>query len=101
MAKFYVESGTFQGIIDTMDSEMAAVWVVHRMMLPAIPESLLGDELDDSDVGLFRLDDEISIHERGFGRPDAERIPTPHAFARWAQLMSALESMSDDLDAHK
>jgi len=32
MAKFYVQSGSFRGIVDSYDAESAAVWAIHRVM---------------------------------------------------------------------
>ncbi|MBM3964898.1 MAG: hypothetical protein FJ308_07480 [Planctomycetes bacterium] len=32
MAKFYVQSGSFRGIVDSYDEESAAVWAIHRVM---------------------------------------------------------------------
>ncbi len=85
MAKFYVESGSFRGIVDTADAETAAVWVIHRVMKPKqTPHA-------NTDEGLFRLQDEISISERGFGRRDAARILTRDAFSNWAQLVRNAE----------
>lgn len=81
MAKFYVESGSFRGIVDSPDAETAAVWVIHRVMKPRQPQR------DHFDEGLFRLQDDIEISERGFGRRDASRIATRDAFSRWAQLV--------------
>jgi hypothetical protein len=41
MAKFYVQSGSFRGIVDSYDEESAAVWAIHRVMdhSPAKPLS--------------------------------------------------------------
>ncbi|MCU0706937.1 MAG: hypothetical protein MUF23_01455 [Pirellula sp.] len=102
MPKFYVESGSFRGIVDSFDAETAAVWAVHRVMEPSrIKLDVTEDmERDASEIGLFRLEDDIRISERGHGRKDAISIPTHHAFARWAQLILAIDRLTDLLDDH-
>lgn len=85
MAKYYVESGSFRGIVDAIDSEMASVWAIDRVM---------GDRSVRDEPGLFQMGDDIRTSERGFGRRDAEEIPTRHAFLRWAQFLDAAEKMA-------
>lgn len=104
MAKYYVESGSFRGIVDVADAEMAAVWAIHRVMIaPANSEhrnrstSCEDDSSEiDPDLGLFRLADEIATSERGFGGLDSKRIATSHAFTRWAQLVYAMEKIASE-----
>lgn len=86
MAKYYVESGSFRGIVDAVDSEMASVWAIDRVM---------GDRTSRDEPGLFRMGDDIRASERGFGRRDVVEIPTRHAFLRWVQWMSAAEKMAN------
>jgi hypothetical protein len=80
MAKYYVESGSFRGIVASKNAETAAVWAIQRVMAP---QSSLDNREDE---GLFRLQDEIGVSERGFGRRDATRILTRDAFLHWAQM---------------
>lgn len=109
MAKYYVESGSFQGIVDVADAEMAAVWAIHRVMIKPPPsedrdpsascEDAPSQTISDqakSELGLFRLADEIATSERGFGSSDSERIATSHAFTRWAQLVYAMEKIANE-----
>ncbi|MFO0013030.1 MAG: hypothetical protein ACK553_09820 [Planctomycetota bacterium] len=104
MAKFYVDSGSFRGIVDAADAEMAAVWAIHRVMTTSpsrphsqttVPQTTVPqtNNTDEADQGLFRLADEIRISERGFGRTDAQKTPTSHAVERWAQLVCAAEKI--------
>ena len=81
MAKFYVESGSFRGIVDSDNAETAAVWVIHRVMQPSKSESQPHAD------GLFRLQDDIRVSEKGFGRTEAKRIETRDAFLNWARLV--------------
>lgn len=112
MAKFYVQSGSFRGIVDSYDAECAAVWAVHNVMSSEPSRSpsarngqphLFDDEpiaapAESADIGLFRLGDEIGISERGFRRKDRVRIPTKHAFLRWIQLMHSIDALQDRMD---
>ena len=120
MAKFYVQSGSFRGIVDSYDEESAAVWAIHRVMdhsstkplsnkqtksslppsAPKTPDTTdVENELrEQADVGLFRLGDSIGISERGFNRKDRTKIPTKEAFLKWIQLMHAINSLQDQMD---
>lgn len=105
MAKFYVQSGSFQGVVDSYDAECAAVWAIHRVM-DCEPTTARRRDLDASldrtelsaDVGLFRLGDEIGISERGFGRRDRQRFATKDAFLKWLQLVHTVETLRERLD---
>ena len=100
MAKFYVQSGSIRGIVDCYDSECAAVWIVNRVMNQIAPindEAVLdGDE--DTDVGMFALDDTIQISEQGFDRDDSQVIDTHMAFVHWHQLKRAIEAIHQQLN---
>ena len=100
MAKFYVQSGSIRGIVDCYDSECAAVWIVNRVMNQIEPISdeavYHGDE--DTDVGMFALDDTIQISEQGFDRDDSEVIDTHMAFVQWHQLKRAIEAIHQQLN---
>lgn len=85
MAKFYVESGSFRGIVDSENAATAAVWVIHRVMQPPRIQG------SSDDQGLFRLRDDIGVSEKGFGRRDAKRITTRDAFQQWAELVRAAQ----------
>ena len=121
MAKFYVQSGSFRGIVDSYDEESAAVWAIHRVMDHSSTKPLsskdtttsfdplidpvfdgtsdVENELrEQADVGLFRLGDSIGISERGFNRKDRTKIPTKEAFLKWIQLMHAINSLQDQMD---
>jgi hypothetical protein len=99
MAKFYVQSGSIRGIVDCYDSECAAVWVVNRVMTRIVPvQDEYDDSNDQSDVGMFALDDEISISERGFDRDDSELIDTHLAFIQWHQMKRAIELLEKQMN---
>jgi hypothetical protein len=101
MAKFYVQSGSFRGIVDSYDAECAAVWAIHRVMACDSPSPRSRDTQlnpESSEIGLFRLGDEIGISERGFGRRDRDRVATSHAFLKWVQLMHSIDALKERLD---
>ena len=99
MAKFYIQSGSIQGIVDCYDSECAAVWIVNRVMeqIAPIDEEALYNGEDNDDVGMFALDDSIRISEQGFDREDCEVIDTHLAFVQWHQLKRAIEAIHKQL----
>ena len=112
MAKYYVQSGSFRGMVDSYDEEAAAVWAIHRVMRiensTALKTSNRSNEKTNTeeraetkeaaDIGLFRLGDFIGVSERGFGRRDRVRIPTSQAVGRWIQLLHAIDSLCDRMD---
>lgn len=99
MAKFYVQSGTLRIIVDSVDTQRAALWAVHRVMQQIAPiyddESLSPNQKEDCAIveGLLVLDDEIFISEQGFDREDASAIETFEAVMHWHQLMIALDKL--------
>ena len=44
MAKFYVQSGSVQAVVDSADLDRAALWVVHQVMGKTLPIEELDDE---------------------------------------------------------
>ena len=100
MAKFYVQSGSIRAIVDCFDSECAAVWIVNRVMnqIAPISDEAVYDCDEDTDVGMFALDDIIEISEQGFDREDREVIDTHMAFVHWHQLKRAIEAIYQQLN---
>lgn len=97
MAKFYVQSGSFRGIVDCFDEECAAVWAVHRTMqrIPDLtPEALADDSNEHWGEAMFDLSDTIEINERGFDRDDSVQIELHLAFVQWHQLKKAIDAIS-------
>ncbi|MEQ1824327.1 MAG: hypothetical protein ABL921_00185 [Pirellula sp.] len=90
MAKYYVQSGSLRGVVDSFDEECAAVWAINLVMRRS--------SQCDNDAGMFALDDTVHISERGFDRDDCIEIDTHMAFVQWHQLQKAIESLCDRLD---
>lgn len=101
MPKFYVQSGSFRGIVERENADLAALWAVETVMrnpksksreriLSDQTSSQTSDELRsdseshaESRIGLFRLADAIGVSERGFNRKSRQRIPTSDAMLLW------------------
>ncbi|AMV34904.1 hypothetical protein VN12_22445 [Pirellula sp. SH-Sr6A] len=113
MAKFYVQSGSVRAVIDSVDLDRAALWVVNLVMGDVLPL----DEVDESDAGEWGESDEglelqasneiksvdaghhlsetIRISERGFDRDDAWVVDTLESFRHWYDLFQAVSEMAD------
>lgn len=105
MAKFYVESGSVQAVVDCVDVEGAALWAVNLVMDSSEPlnnaESL--EILDEEDslqaansADSLYLDETIRVSERGFGRADADVVPAASAIQEWFELSRAISLMCHD-----
>lgn len=101
MPKFYVQSGSFRGIVERENADLAALWAVETVMRSPKPNSrerMLSDQRSsqtsdelrsdsesyaESRIGLFRLADAIGVSECGFNRKSRQRIPTSDAMLLW------------------
>ena len=99
MAKYYVESGTLQLVLEAEDPRGAALWAVHRYMeqvLPTCSEDPLTPQQKDQRIrerGCYVLSDTIRTSETGFGSRTAEAFPTADLFVEWNQLMMAINRL--------
>ena len=94
MAKFYVQSGNLEVVLQAHDSRCAAIWAVHRTLsrtLPFLCEDA-GDMLELAD--LTRLGDCVTVSQRGFDRSDAELFDTLDIVTEWNQLLVALDRLA-------
>lgn len=80
MPKYYVQSGSFRGIVARENAQAAARWAVEFVMKQA---GICDPEELERDVGLFRLGKTIGVSQRGFSRKDRVRIPTSQAVLEW------------------
>lgn len=98
MAKYYVQSGSFQGIVDCYDQECAAVWAIQCVMerTPNLRNGVSGGQWCDESMGeaMFALDDSIRLNEQGFDRNDSITIDLHEAFLHWYQLRKAIEELT-------
>lgn len=93
MAKFYVQSGNVELILQAHDSRCAAIWAVHRTLGSTLPflceEAIAYRELGD----LTRLDDMIHVSEQGFDHSDSECFDTLEVIEEWNKLLVALDRL--------
>lgn len=99
MAKYYVESGTLQLIVQADNAHKAALWAIHRAMqqiLPVYDEICLSPETK-ADValtaGAMVLGEEMNLSEVGFGGNDTIQFSTADIVIEWNQLMIALTKL--------
>jgi hypothetical protein len=113
MAKFYVQSGLFEIVVQAGDGEGAALWAVHRYLHACDRASqqlfdvrqLQGHgeqnpqavELQawvvDSTLDPPDLAETIQCSEVGFGRRDAGVYLTNEVLQKYSELLSALSSL--------
>ncbi len=77
MPKYYVQSGSFRGIVVREDAQAAALWAVESVMREPNGGS---EQLTE---GLFLLADAIGVSQRGFDRKDRKKIRTSQAVLQW------------------
>lgn len=103
MAKYYVQSGNLKMVMNSVDAQSAALWLVHKAMkdvLPAYDDLLLTDDerFEIAIVhGLMQLDNTVAVDERGFDRQAQENLDVYQLIESWHALMSALLKMESDL----
>jgi hypothetical protein len=96
MAKFYVQSGSVRAVIDSVDLDRAALWVVNLVMGDVLPlDDMEGDENEnETDAVGHHLSETIRISERGFDRDDAWVVDTLETFRHWYDLFQAVSEMA-------
>jgi hypothetical protein len=115
MAKFYVQSGLFEIMIQSGDGEGAALWAVHRYLqacdqashqLFTLRREQAGSAANPSPSPLERLEDAqsyagdppdlaetIRCSEIGFGRSDGGVYLTNEVLQKYSELLHALSSL--------
>src|SRR5688500_10485066 len=93
MAKFYVQSGNLELVLQAHDSRCAAIWAVHKTLGQSLP-FLCEDAGDYTELAdLTRLGDCVTVSERGFDRSDAHVFETLDIVTEWNQLLVALDRL--------
>jgi hypothetical protein len=101
MAKFYVQSGSVRAIVDSLDMDRAALWVVNEVMTATLPIDDMSD--DEATVeGADRIEGQylsetIKISEQGFDRDDACEVDVLNAFRHWYELYQAVSILAGKL----
>lgn len=101
MAKFYVQSGSVRAVVDSLDMERAALWVVNEVMTTTLPIDDVSDDeatVEDADriEGQY-LSETIKVSEQGFDRDDACEVDVLNAFRHWYELYQAVTILASKL----
>ncbi len=98
MAKFYVQSGSVRAVIDSVDMDRAALWVVNLVMGDVLPLDEEGEEASvesmEAESNTHHLGETIRISEQGFDREDAWIADSLETFRHWYDLFQAISVMS-------
>jgi hypothetical protein len=98
MAKFYVQSGSIRAIVDSVDSDRAALWAVNEVMDGTLSlTEAAGDESETTTIckepKTGFLGATIVVSEVGFDREDLV-LDTLQVFRHWYELFQAISMMS-------
>lgn len=90
MPKYYVQSGSFRGIVVRQNAQAAASWAVESVMKQAKAIDL---DSNDAQIGLFRLGKTIGVSQRGFDRKQRQKVATCDAVRDWMIAQQASEQI--------
>lgn len=104
MAKYYIQSGDVQFVVNAADAEGGALWVLNQTINRLLPS----ETIEDLNVNqrtmrkvvqcLEVLGNEFHVSEIGFGRSDIAILDTEILFKRWYELICAMNHLLDQLD---
>ena len=95
MAKFYVQSGSLELVLQAHDSRCAAIWAVHRTLSPSLPFLCNAAENYQALVDSLLLGATIRVSERGFDSPGGHWFDTLDVVTEWNQLLVALDRLQE------
>ncbi|MFK8114695.1 MAG: hypothetical protein AB8B91_21010 [Rubripirellula sp.] len=99
MAKFYVQCGPVQTILNADSAEQAAMSALDRNLQTHLwiydDEELTEQECRDHLMleALFHLAPAVAVSEKGFDRSDATLVGTPETVDRWHRLMVGMSRL--------
>lgn len=97
MAKYYVQSGSFRGIVNSIDADRAALWAIHTVMQRVVPlDSDQPVQTFESDEHLA-LGETIQLSERGFDDDQSSVVDTFEAFRHWYELLQTMDKLQSVL----
>jgi hypothetical protein len=99
MAKYYVQSGDYQLIVQANNARGAALWAVHRTLAQVLSFADERESPEPAPRFSGRLGESVTVHEQGFDRPDCQRFETFGLIHQWNQLMTALDRLQDQIEA--
>jgi hypothetical protein len=91
MAKFYVQSGNLQKIIDSPSAERAAIWAVHQAMQQIAPQFSEEPSINTAPESIIVLGEEICISEVGFRSEPTFSFDTFGTFRKWYALCELVD----------
>ena len=99
MAKFYVQCGLSQQLVQAEDARGAALWAVHQIIEQAIDLDSI-DWMDEDEINnlelirvMLALAEQVLVSEIGFGRCEAGAFDTPDIMTEWNQLIIAVSRL--------
>ena len=108
MAKYYLQSGQINFVVQAADAEAAALWMLNQVV-SADGSSREGTLAEDFQLSrnelmmckavfaLDQLDNEIMVSQIGFGRSEAGLFDTELIFKHWVELLDAMSKLFDQL----
>ncbi|MGB7347106.1 MAG: hypothetical protein WBD20_22975 [Pirellulaceae bacterium] len=99
MAKYYVQSGNIEVVLQADSVEKAALAAVDQSLQSHL---WIYDDADLSEAdcrdhlmleALLHMEPSIRVSERGFHRDDAEQIGTPEMIQHWHKLMVGMRRL--------
>jgi hypothetical protein len=99
MAKFYVQSGSVQMVLEARDSRCAAIWATHRKLNDTLPFLGSEEQGNTTNTNASGLGETISVSQRGFDRKDATVFQTLDIVSEWSRLLVALDRLQARVEA--
>lgn len=110
MAKFYLQSGEINFVVQAADADAAAIWLLNKTIekytASASYQDTLAADMDLAEnemmictavFALDQLDNEIKVSQIGFGRCEAALLDTELIFKHWVELLDAMSNLFDQL----
>lgn len=110
MAKFYIQSGTVQYLVQAEDAEAAALWalnkIINRCLEQNTPTDLVASELVltaneqlicRASMALDHFDSVVAVSQIGFGRDESGVFDTEILFKQWSEYVLAMTNLFDQL----
>ncbi len=93
MAKFYVQSGNLQMVLQAKDCRSAAIWAAHRTLSQSLP--FLCDDAEEylALADLTKLGETVRVSQRGFAGSDYVEFQTLDVLQEWNRLLVALDRL--------
>lgn len=103
MAKYYIQSGDFQVVVQADSPLNASLWAMHLAMEEIVPcDDLEWTSTARKDLrfapGEAKLGVDMLLSEIGFGRDEAGTFDTLDVMTEWNQLTVVVARLSEVID---